>query len=315
MVVYKKNSIYNLTNRGEGLFYPELKCSFRGAIGHKAVAPVQDGNRHLVVSSDNIYIYDGFGFKYPPIGDKIKNFFFNKLDFTRKEDVYVKALPQRYECWIFFDNKETGNREALCWNWQRDSWTHHDIPVRSMVNANDLISNPDNAVLIGVGGAHTKNDNDGKRGLATAFQGNNDAGTAIEAIVRYPIQALIGRDGEYKDHSWVNFVELNAVPVPNTSNIIPANTEIFDSIATVADPLIKRDAGVYELKIIYSDSSVRNVMSEGPFAGRTFYTAEEWGIDKPWCINEECTYGMMVYTCLMSTYIRSSEKSLIPPNS
>ena len=296
MVVYKKNSIYNLTNRGGGIFYPELKCSFRGAISHKAIAPVQDGNRHLVVSSDNIYIYDGFGFKYPPIGDKVKNFFYNDLDYTKKDDIYVKSIPHRYECWIFYDNTDE-ERVALCWNWQRDSWTHHDIPVRSMVNADNLIDNPKNAILIGVGGPHAKIDNN-RRGLATAFQGNHDAGTAIEAIIRYPIQALIGRDGEYKDHSWVNFVEVNAYPLPDNAN----SEEDADGFSVLKDTLVCEDAGVYELQIIFADSTVLAMnMESRRFVGRTFSTATEWEELSGriyWREDQKVIYNLMVYICI-----------------
>ena len=214
MVVYKKNSIYNLTNRGGGVFYPELKCSDRGAIGPKAVAPIQDGNRHLVVSSDNIYIYDGFGFKYPPVGDMVKEYFYTKLDFTKADDVYVKSIPHRYECWIFFDSVNPVNdwntREALCWNWQRNSWTHHTLPAKCMVVGNDLIKEISKSVIMGISGEHATGDN--RRGSAITFVGTKDEEQIIEGIINYPIQALVGRDGEYKDHTWLNFVELDAYP-------------------------------------------------------------------------------------------------------
>ena len=137
IIAYKENSTYNLTvntsTEGELFTSADLVVGTRGILAPKAVAPVWDGNRHFFISHDNFYIFDGFQVIDPanPAGKRIRDYFYTNLDYSKKNSIYVTSFPSRSECWIFFETIQH-NREAICWDWEEDSWTRHtNLPARS----------------------------------------------------------------------------------------------------------------------------------------------------------------------------------------
>ena len=132
LVAYKGNSIYNLTAGTSELFTADMIVAERGILSAKAVAPVFDGNRHLIVSHDNFYIYDGFQITDPvnPTGERIRDYFYKNFDYSKTESLFVASFPSLSQCWIFFETIQH-NREAICWDWEEDSWTRHEnLPMR-----------------------------------------------------------------------------------------------------------------------------------------------------------------------------------------
>ena len=129
LVVYKEKSIYIVTYEGPpNYFVPFQRVPDRGAISPKAVAPVLDGNTHLVVSEDNIFLFDGFNFQVPPIGDRIKKDFYSDLNWSQRHKIFAKAFPQRFEAWIMYPaGVSTEPNKAYCWNWLTNSWTLHQF--------------------------------------------------------------------------------------------------------------------------------------------------------------------------------------------
>lgn len=147
LVVYKPNAVYNMALRTDGSFFKEMKIRDRGIISPKGATAVRNGSYHLVVSHDNIYLYDGFDFTEPPVGDKIRSFFYEeRLDWSSIETLYAANFPERNECWIFFDARAnnklglTSGREAICWNWERNAWTWHDLGLRCAFGSTSIDS-------------------------------------------------------------------------------------------------------------------------------------------------------------------------------
>ena len=135
IAVYKEDCIYNMTFKGILGFVPQITAADRGLIGPKAVAPVLDGNKHLVVSSDNIYLYNGFSFDFPAIGDPIQDWFFEELDWTRRDQVRVTSVPHRYEAWISYPTKDDEDMpitRTLVWNWKYNGWFPQTMNYRSL---------------------------------------------------------------------------------------------------------------------------------------------------------------------------------------
>lgn len=136
VVAYKSNSIYTLTpgrTTADELFISaDLVVETKGILSAKAVAPVFDANRHLIICPDNFYIFDGFQIIDPqfPTGERIREYFFKNLDYSKADSLFAVSFPSRSEYWIFFETIGH-NREAICWNWEDDSWTRHEnLPMR-----------------------------------------------------------------------------------------------------------------------------------------------------------------------------------------
>lgn len=142
LIVYKFGSIYQLTYQGDpNYFVPRMRVADRGAISRKGVTPF--GGAHLVVSQDNIHIFNGIGFTDPPPGNKIKKTFYSELNWDQREKIYVKAFPSRFEVWILCPTgSSTENNKAWCWNYKDDTWTPHDFEdtIYSLMNFNQAFS-------------------------------------------------------------------------------------------------------------------------------------------------------------------------------
>jgi len=143
LIAYKRNAVYILSTGSELLLEPDRIVPDRGIIAPKAVAPVHDGNIHLMVSDDNIYLFDGQQIidAKDPVGDRVRAYLFSELDFSRKDSIYVNSIPLRSECWITFPTRD-GGRQALCWDWEEDSWTRHEIPARCVKRVLSLADVP-----------------------------------------------------------------------------------------------------------------------------------------------------------------------------
>lgn len=138
LIVYKFGSIYQLTYQGDpNYFVPRMRVADRGAISRKGVAPF--GGAHLVVSEDNIHIFNGIGFIDPPPGNKIKRDFYGELNWEQREKIYTKAFPSRFEVWILYPSGDsTDNDKAYCWNYKDNTWTKHEFndTIYSLMNFN-----------------------------------------------------------------------------------------------------------------------------------------------------------------------------------
>lgn len=153
LIAYKFGSVYQLTYQGDpNYFVPRMMISDRGAISRKGVAPF--GDAHLVVSNDNIHVFDGFSFIDPPPGSKIKSDFFGELNWDHREKIFAKAFPGRFEVWIMYPaNSDTVPKTGYCWNYKDNTWTKHSFSfgINSLMNFNEAFSTIQPIAGVGTG--------------------------------------------------------------------------------------------------------------------------------------------------------------------
>lgn len=176
IAVYKEHAIVILNYEGSSnLFIPYQRVPDRGAISPKAVCPVLDGNTHMVVSNDNIFLFDGFNFQVPPIGDRIKKDFFADLNWSQRHQVYCQAFPGRFEAWIMYPRTGSSNpNAAYCWNWLYNAWSTRILfndTHNCFIEADSYFGS--RKTLMGITGD-----------IVELFNGNTDDGTAVSANFR-----------------------------------------------------------------------------------------------------------------------------------
>lgn len=266
LACYKENSIYNITYMGDPRYFvPRMQVADRGAISPKGVCSV--GDAHLVVSNDNIYIYDGFYLQDPPIGNRIKKKFFADLNWDARDRIYCKAFPQKFEAWILYPTgTSTVPNAAYCWNWLYDSWTPHEFGDTgySLMNWVDTFNQM--TALYGVSGNVFK-----------LFDGYTDNGTNISAYARtklneYPNQNVPGIQRKTSRRIEIQSAGTNPnVSIGGTDNLLSAPQ--FETARAITGSAIgikradSQQSGRY-LTLKVSDSS-----NGEPFqwAGHTIY--------------------------------------------
>lgn len=138
LIAYKFGSIFQLTYQGDpNYFTPRMVVADRGVISPKGVAPF--GDAHLVVSNDNIHVFDGTGFITPAPGDRIKKEFYDNLNWDYREKIFVRAFPSKYIVAIACPTgASTVNDTIWFWNYRENTWTKHvfNDTVYSFINFN-----------------------------------------------------------------------------------------------------------------------------------------------------------------------------------
>ncbi len=149
-----------------------MQVSDAGAISRKAIAPFDDG--HLVVTQDNIHVFNGFGFIRPAPGEKIKKWFFDNLNWEARGTVFAKAFPGRSEIGILLPTgSDTAPKDLVIWNYKDDTWTKHKLQhtTHSLMNFTEAFAQ--SQPMSGI-------DSD----VMKFFNGTTDNGTVISAYWR-----------------------------------------------------------------------------------------------------------------------------------
>jgi len=127
-VIYKDDSIYGLTYRGDSLvFNLRLIHADKGLYAKKAVADV--GGRHVFVSTNkDIYLFDGVNAQ--SIADqRIKDAFFSAVNPDEKEKVFCVFDEKYQECWICYPSTTSTNCDAAyVYSVTKNAWSKRDLP-------------------------------------------------------------------------------------------------------------------------------------------------------------------------------------------
>jgi hypothetical protein len=246
LIVYKFGSIYQLTYQGDpNYFVPRMKVADRGAISRKGVAPF--GDYHLVVTQDNIEVFDGAGFIKPAPGNKIKQDFFGNLNWDARETIFTCAFPSRFEVWIVYPTGvSTTPDKAYCWNYKDDTWTPHVFAdtIYSLINFTDSTIGTANIIqpLAGLNGNVMK-----------LFSGNNDNGTIIDRYFRTKLHSYREfnnpRTGDIVENrlKTIRRVELDSADALPTVQIGTVNTLLGSIDYDTAEAVVAGTEGVIKV--------------------------------------------------------------------
>lgn len=127
MVVYKKTSTYLMQATGDDrvmtfkLVFPQV-----GALTKNCVAVV--GNKHFVVTVDDIIMHDGFNFE-SIIQGKNKRHLFNTINSKRAHISFVVPNYARNEVWFCYPKKNSlWCDEAIIYDLLEGTWTFRQLP-------------------------------------------------------------------------------------------------------------------------------------------------------------------------------------------
>ena len=254
LVVYKEKSIYIVTYEGPPNYFVHYqRIPDRGAISPKAVAPVLDGNTHLVVSEDNIFLFDGFNFQVPPIGDRIKKDFYSDLNWSQRHKIFTKAFPQRFEAWIMYPSLGSNeSNKAYCWNWLTNSWTFHQFHDTHNCFMNVTAFFDERTPLLGI-----------YRNLMKLFNTNSDNGNNINWFFRTKLsnwqENKLGDQPKTTQRVEIDYAgTAPQYQIGVSNNILDA--PVFETASTVTDTPIgvpkgdSRTTGIYLCLKIKGDS-------------------------------------------------------------
>ena len=129
LIIYKEYSTHALRLvGGNEIFAPRLLLSTAGLLAPRCVAPYMEGQRHFVVTSDDIIIHAGTRESRSIAKDRVRNTIFNELDPTNFLNSHAFDNRLARECWFAYPTvgNEFPNKAAI-WNYDDDTWTFRDF--------------------------------------------------------------------------------------------------------------------------------------------------------------------------------------------
>ena len=127
--VYTSDTITALRITPQGLRSSVITKEY-GALSQAAVFEFK--GQHIVIGSDDIYIFSGNPGDIKSIADgRVRKFFYDNLHASFLEDMQIIRNQAFDELWICFANLDSGDgsyNEALIWNYTDNVWTKRDLP-------------------------------------------------------------------------------------------------------------------------------------------------------------------------------------------
>ena len=100
--VYKENSVWRFVNvGGQYIFEEDPFLENVGLLTARCVAVSGDGQKHVFVGQDNVYIHDGNSAK-PVLDKRTRRYLFNNIDVGNYTNSFVFVNPVRREAWFCY---------------------------------------------------------------------------------------------------------------------------------------------------------------------------------------------------------------------
>ena len=129
MSVYTNDSIHQVDVTNQGMRTIPITSQY-GALSQDAVFEF-DG-RHLVVGSNDIYIFSGHPGSIQSISDsKVRRYFYDNLSPIASDNLYILRNQEYDEIWVCYPTLASsfgGCDEALIFNFRTNLWTTRDLP-------------------------------------------------------------------------------------------------------------------------------------------------------------------------------------------
>ena len=159
MIAYTTDSIHQVDVTNQGMRTIPLTKEY-GALAQDSVFEF-DG-RHLIVGSNDIYVFSGHPGSIESISDsRVRRYFFDNLSPVASDNIFVLRNQEYDEIWVCYPNLESRFgycNEALIWNFRTNVWTIRDLPdVYSGVTAPLPGAGSPNATITFTGGPSGNN--------------------------------------------------------------------------------------------------------------------------------------------------------------
>lgn len=131
LALYTRTGVWLMRRVGGSDIFDISKRPFAfGALCNGVVTTFPGG--HFVVTPDDFVVHDGTTAKSVATGS-VKRYFRSNL----LADTYFLAravtLFRERQIWIFYPHSSGELDEALVWNWETNTWTHHELtPIRTV---------------------------------------------------------------------------------------------------------------------------------------------------------------------------------------
>ena len=265
MYIYTNTSIHNLRLTNSAITPVAFSPVTSQYGGQTTDGIVEFDGRHLVVGSNDIYIFSGNPGNITSIADaRVRDYFYSNLNNVKAHKLFVLRNQQQDEIWINYPKgASTVCNEALIYNYRLNNWTVRDL----------------NGVVSGVI-APVKGSGNNERPWTTSTvsfdklfpvfaqvctSGTSNSGSSILAAdIGYTHRVLDNSDDPY-----TSYLERN------TLSITPEfYTESFKSIA-----LLTQGTGTLNVKTISSNSPGAAINFASPNVTGTFNVASSYKSD------------------------------------
>jgi len=125
MYIYTNSSIHSLEQTGSSLI-PFSISTVTDSYGAQTLEAVQEyDGRHIVVGSNDIYIFEGHPASIKSVSDtRVRKYFFDNLNKAVEQKLFVLRYQAKDEIWFCYPKgTSTTINEVLCWNYRNNTWT------------------------------------------------------------------------------------------------------------------------------------------------------------------------------------------------
>jgi hypothetical protein len=151
MYIYTNSSIHSLEQTGSTSL-PFSISTVTDSYGAQTIEAVQEyDGRHIVVGSNDIYIFEGHPSSIKSISDgKVRKYFFDNINKAVEQKLFILRYQAKDEIWFCYPKgTSTTINEVLCWNYRNNTWTIRRIT--STIVAGDIApydENPNDVIPV-----------------------------------------------------------------------------------------------------------------------------------------------------------------------
>ena len=125
MYIYTNSSIHSLEQTGSTSL-PFSISTVTDSYGAQTIEAVQEfDGRHIVVGSNDIYIFEGHPSSIKSISDgRVRKYFFDNINKAVEQKLFILRYQAKDEIWFCYPKgTSTTINEVLCWNYRNNTWT------------------------------------------------------------------------------------------------------------------------------------------------------------------------------------------------
>ena len=125
MYIYTNNSIHSLEQTGSSSV-PFSVSTVTDSYGAQTLEAVQEyDGRHLVVGSNDIYVFGGHPGSIQSVADgRVRRYFIDNLNKAHEQKLFILKYQAKDELWICYPKgSNTEVNECLIWNYRLNNWT------------------------------------------------------------------------------------------------------------------------------------------------------------------------------------------------